>query len=203
MSAPPVPVTIPAPPRRLGERVRVRGALAWTATGLALVLGGVMLVPALLGFERYVITGRSMTGTYDKGSVVFERAVPPSELRVGDVITYDPPSGGPRGLVTHRIVAIGQRDGRRVYRTRGDANAAADPWEFTLPDPLQARAVFSVPYVGFLLAALSDRGARMVVIGLPALLVALAVLGNLWREAGTEARRRARAVPSAPDEAAA
>lgn len=200
MSATPVPVTIPAPPRR---RLRARGALAWTATGLALLLGGVMFVPALLGLERYVITGRSMTGTYDKGSVVFEKAVPPSDLRVGDVITYDPPSGGPRGLVTHRITAIGQRDGRRVYRTRGDANAAADPWEFTLPDPLQARVVFSVPYVGYLLAALTDRTARMIVIGVPALLVALAVLGNLWRDAGAEARRRARRPARAPDEAAA
>jgi len=187
MSAAPVPVTIPAPPR---PRHSARGALAWAATGLALLLGGVMFVPAVLGYERYVITGGSMTGTYDRGSVLFAKAVPPADLRVGDVITYDPPYGGPGGLVTHRIVTIDERDGRRVYRTKGDANAAADPWEFTLPDPLQARAAFAVPYAGHLIGALSDRGTRMLVIGLPALLVALGVLAALWRDAGREARRR-------------
>jgi signal peptidase len=187
MSAAPVPVTIPAPPR---SRHSARGALAWAATGLALVLGAVMFVPAILGYERYVITGGSMTGTYDRGSVLFAEAVPPADLRVGDVITYDPPNGGPGGLVTHRIATIEERDGRRVYRTKGDANAAADPWKFTLPDPLQARAVFAVPYVGHLIGALSDRGTRMLVIGLPALLVALGVLAALWRDAGREARSR-------------
>ncbi len=34
-----------------------------------------------------------MTGTYDRGSIVYDRPVPVSSLKVGDPITYDPPSG--------------------------------------------------------------------------------------------------------------
>ncbi|HVP01603.1 MAG TPA: signal peptidase I [Solirubrobacteraceae bacterium] len=193
--APPIPVTIPTPPR---ARIRLPALVAWTATGIALLLGTVMFLPAVLGLQRYVITGGSMTGTYDRGSVVFDEVVPPRDLRVGDVITYKPPPGaGPTGLVTHRIRAIRVIHGRRVYRTKGDANSTADPWVFTLPDATQARVVFSVPLVGYLVAALSDRTVRMLVIGLPALLIGLGVLAGLWRDAGLEARRRREGEPGA------
>jgi signal peptidase len=113
--------------------------------------------------------------------------VPTSALKVGDVITYDPPQGAP-GLVTHRIASIDARpDGTRVYTTKGDANPTADPWTFTLSGRTQARAAFHLPYVGFALAALSDRRLRMLIIGVPALLVALSVLAGLWRDAGEAA----------------
>ena len=168
----------------LGRRLRRAGGGVLTAS--ALVLAAVVLVPALLGLHRYVITSGSMTGTYDRGSLLYDRVVPTSSLRVGDVITYTPPSGaGPTGLVTHRIASIGTGpDGRHVFRTKGDANAAADPWTFTLPDRTQARAAFHLPYVGFGLAALGDRRVRMVIVGVPALLVAVSVLAGLWRQAG-------------------
>jgi hypothetical protein len=45
-----------------------------------------------------------------------------------------------------------------------------------------------VPYVGYGIAALSARRVRMVVIGLPALLIAIGVLAGLWRDSGAEAR---------------
>jgi signal peptidase len=177
--------TSPSPARRAR---RLAGGLL---TAAAVALAAVVLVPALLGFQRYVITSGSMTGTYDRGSLVFDRVVPTASLEVGDVITYDPPAGAPAGLVTHRIHEIKTQNGTRVYRTKGDFNATADPWTFTLQNRTQARVAFHLPYVGFALAALADRSLRMLVIGIPALLVALSVLAGLWREAGetvTEAR---------------
>jgi signal peptidase len=152
-----------------------------------------MLLPGLLGYQRYVITSGSMTGTYDRGSVVFDEVVPVSDLRVGDAITYTPPLGsGPSGRITHRIVSIGSDQfGRQTLRTKGDANEAADPWTFTLDGATQARVAFHVPYVGYLLSALAIRQVRMAVIGLPALLIAFAVLVGFRRDvrrAAMEAR---------------
>ena len=150
------------------------------AIGAALALGLCVLVPALLGFQRYVISGGSMTGTYDRGSLVFDRVVATSALRVGDVITFRPP--GQAGLVTHRIVSLRTQRGERVLRTRGDANRVADPWNpFALHGGKQARVAFHIPYVGYALGALSERKVRMAVIGLPALLIALVTLAGLWR----------------------
>ena len=159
--------------------------------GLLLVAGVVAVLVAaapLLGLQRYVITGQSMTGTIDKGSIVWDKVVPTSSLKVGDVITYDPASPlAPQGNITHRIVWTGRdANGRLGFRTKGDFNPQVDPWQFTL-GPTQAKVAFHVPYAGYALAKLSEPPFRMLVIGLPALLVALSVLMGMWKEAGDEA----------------
>lgn len=167
------------------SRKRLGTALATALCAACLSLAGLMLLPGLLGYQRYVITSGSMTGTYDRGSVVFDKVVPVSDLRVGDAITYMPPPGsGPSGRITHRIVWIGSDTfGRQTLRTKGDANEAADPWTFTLDGATQARVAFHVPYIGYVLSALAIRQVRMAVIGLPALLIAFAVLVGFLRDA--------------------
>ena len=165
-------------------RKRLGTALATALCAACLGLAGLMLLPGLLGCQRYVITSGSMTGTYDRGSVVFDKVVPVSDLRVGDAITYTPPAGsGPSGRITHRIAWIGSDQlGRQALRTKGDANESADPWTFTLDGATQARVAFHVPYVGYVLSALAIRQVRMVLIGLPALLIAFAVLVGFRRD---------------------
>jgi signal peptidase len=154
-----------------------------------LLFGALLVLPAALGLQRYVIVSGSMTGTYDRGSLVLDEVVPVSELRVGDVITYRPPAGaGPAGLVTHRIASITtDKVGQRTFRTKGDANEAADPWTFHLPKGEQARVRAGVPYMGFALAALGKRDLRILIVGLPAGLIALMSIAGLWRQAGLEA----------------
>ncbi len=164
-------------------------ALLVLVSAVALALAGVMLVPAALGMERYVITSGSMTGSYDRGSIVYADEVPVAELEVGDAITYvPPPDTGKPGRLTHRIVTIERSGGGPpILRTKGDANRGADPWKFVLDRPTQARVAFHVPYVGFAFAALAERKFRMFAVGLPALLVALGALSGLWRAAGDAA----------------
>lgn len=176
-------------------RRTVGRAAGWLALACGLALALAVLVPALLGYHRFVITGDSMSGSYDRGSLLFSKEVPVSELRVGDVITYTPPpDAGQEGLVTHRIVSVMPRNGELVLHTQGDANEDPDPWRFVLDEPTQARAAFGIPYLGFGLAALAMVPVRMLLIGVPALLVALSLLVRLWRETGEEAERLRAAV---------
>jgi signal peptidase len=184
----PARATVARGPRRLR---RFAGVCCSALVGLVLAFAAGVVLAGAFGYERYVITSGSMTGSYDRGSLVFERPVPVARLRVGDVITYSPPiGGGPTGRVTHRIAWIGRgRDGRPVFRTKGDANPVADPWTFTLDQPLQARAVLGLPYVGYVLAALQERRVRLGLLGVPALAFALASVAALWREAGAAPRR--------------
>lgn len=174
-------------PRR--SQGRALKATATVLSAACLALAAIMLLPGLLGYQRYVITSGSMTGAYDRGSIVFDEVVPVSDLRVGDVITYTPPPGaGPSGMLTHRIHSIGtDQFGRPLFTTRGDANAAPDPWSFSLDEQTQARVAFHLPYVGYLFAALALRPVRLLVIGLPALLVAFGVVAGLRRDARREA----------------
>ncbi|UJA18916.1 signal peptidase I [Thermoleophilia bacterium SCSIO 60948] len=170
--------------RRGGRRgARLRGAVGWLISlcGLAVALA-VVLAP-LLGIERYVITGGSMGEAVPIGSIAFEEVVPTEELVEGDVITYQPPAeSGEEGLVTHRIVAMRERDGATVLRTKGDANLSPDPWRFELGAPTQGRVLFSVPLVGYAIGALGDREVRIALIGFPALLIAISAVRRLWRE---------------------
>ena len=113
-----------------------------------------------------------MEPTIHRGSLVFDEIVPVRDLRAGDVITYVPP--GRRSPVTHRIISAKHAKGGRVFRTQGDANAAADMRPFQLDKPTQARYSFSIPYLGWLFIALGNPQARLILLALPALLVVTA-----------------------------
>ena len=164
---------------------RAAGRLGRLVTNLllvAIVAGcAAYIVPGLFGYERYVITGGSMSGTFEKGSVAFEQPVPVADLAVGDVITYLPPADSGVGtLVTHRITAIEPGEsGARIFTTQGDANPEPDPWEFSLVSGAQPVVRHTVPHVGYVFMALSDRETRMAVVGLPAALIAIFALVEL------------------------
>jgi signal peptidase I len=167
----------------------LKWAVSLLCLGAAALFVAVLLVPAVLGLQRYVIVGGSMTGTIDKGSVAYARLTPVGQLKAGDIITFVPPSDS--RPVTHRVVSIKRSEqGELVFRTKGDANTTIDPWKITFPRPQQARYVFHVRYVGYLLALLSIRSVRLLLIGLPALVIAVSILWSLWRSAGEEVRRR-------------
>lgn len=169
---------------RLG---RTTARLAATLVALA---GAVfLLVPAVLGYERYVITSGSMTPAYSRGTLVLARPVPVRDLGVGDVITFAPP--GRTSLVTHRIATVSvDPSGRKVLMTKGDANPVADPWRIAMPRGSAPRARIGVPYAGYGVALLADRAVRLGLIGVPALLIGAGALIAFVRD---ERRLRAEA----------
>jgi signal peptidase len=168
----------------------VRGLLAVLITAGAAVAVIGLLMPAVLHLQRYVITGGSMTGTISRGSLAYDEYVPSSTLKVGDIITFVPPRM--HGPVTHRIISIKtDQRGNSLFRTKGDANKAADPWQFALTNRTQARFVFAIPYVGYVLAVLSLRLARVVLLGIPAALIFFSIVVSMWREAGKEKAKAA------------
>jgi signal peptidase len=179
---------------------------------VAIVLAALMVVPTLLGYERYVIVSGSMEPTIPVGSIVYDEVVPVEDLQVGDVITFvPPPEYDIDDPVTHRIYSItvagedSDVPGRLIFRTKGDNNPEVDPWQMTLDKTEQARVAHHVPYVGYVYIALRKPWVQLLLIGLPALGIAVFVALSLWRISGqaVEEERRARAEPdpTAPAEA--
>ena len=172
--------------RRSGG-ARRRGSV-WpivAAAAVSLVALGLLLMP-LFGLKMYVITGASMTGSIGRGAVILDKTVPVSSLKVGDIITFCPPEQS--GTVTHRIVSLErQADGEVVFKTKGDFNEDADPWQFTLDRPVQAKYVMQIPYIGYAFAFLSLRMVRALLFAIPVLLMVLVAFVTLWRRSG-EAR---------------
>jgi signal peptidase I len=167
--------------RALGIAVSV---CAMLAICLAVAL---LLLPPIFHLQRYVITGASMEPAIHRGSIVFDRVVPSSSLRVGDIVTFVPP--GYPTLVTHRIVSKTTVAGKQVFLTRGDANQSRDPWQITFTQGRQARFSFAIPYVGYLLAALSIRSLRLLFLAAPAFLIGISFLVSVARDVVAERRQ--------------
>ncbi|MET0447915.1 MAG: signal peptidase I [Aeromicrobium sp.] len=178
-------------PRR-SAAARVGSGVVSLLTILVTLAGVAYVAPSLLGYERYVITGGSMSGTFEKGAVAVEKPVPVADVGVGDIITYLPPAdSGVTHLVTHRIISdTVLTDGSRQLQTQGDANPDPDPWKFSLTDGAQPVVSFTVPHVGWLFVAMADREIRMLVVGVPAGLIALASLVELARAVAGGRRTR-------------
>jgi signal peptidase len=128
-----------------------RGAQIIANALVAVLLAAILVVtlPTFAGFHSATVYGGSMGTALPAGSVAVTRPVDATRLRVGDVIAT---GHGSSGLPTlHRIVAMEERDSRRVVTTRGDANDSNDPQSLTIEGPGD-RVVFYVPLLGYLLA---------------------------------------------------
>lgn len=143
-------------------RLRAFNALGNLVTGLMVVLGSFVLILAvatrlstsdeytLFGHPALVVLSGSMTPTIDTGDLVIDKPDPgAANLQKGQIITfYDSP--GSATVLTHRIIQVVYRDNQVFYRTKGDANAAADPVLRPSTDVIGTYEM-RVPWGGYLL----------------------------------------------------
>ena len=161
-----------APPRPALDWALItnRGATVLLVLAVAaLVL--INLGPLVFPYRVYTVLSGSMTPTIPVGAQVVVLKVDASEIRVGDIITFDRPSN-PGVLITHRVIAV-EPDGQggSQWVTKGDANSIPDSWRI----PAQGsgyRYLFHVPFAGYLFAMLQSPLGRICFILSPALLLA-------------------------------
>jgi signal peptidase I len=163
---------------RLFRRLTLGAATLISAAAALGVVGYGALLAA--GFRPVVVYSGSMAPALPVGSLVALRSTPAASVRVGDVITFRSPYDRDR-LVTHRVVGIAERHGARVYRTKGDANPAPDPWQIELPGEIGTPR-FSVPWAGYALLYASTREARQAAILAFAAMFLVSVLRRIWRQ---------------------
>lgn len=125
--------------------------------------------PSVLGTTPLVVLSGSMSGTapdhIEIGDLIFVGKAVPSELEVGDVITFMQGSTA----VTHRIIDITTgEDGKRLFHTKGDANNTADT-EPVLEDQIVGIYKGRIPKVGDLAIFMQTPLGMIVFIGVPLL----------------------------------
>lgn len=145
---------IPANPyQERGKEARARsrrsGMLNKVATAAALIFLAAAVVGLATGFRAMVVVSGSMEPGIQVGDIVVS-APAPDRLEVGDVVAY----ASPQGIVVHRVISEEVRDGALVYRTKGDANNAPDPW-IVPRDAVIGEVVAVLPYLGYPLYYLS------------------------------------------------
>lgn len=124
----------------------LRSALAVVAASAALLLG-LSFAPTLFGYESFVVTSGSMGRANPVGSVAVTRMVDVRAIKAGDVISFQTESSS---RITHRVVAVAEEQGQRMFTTKGDANPFPDPEPLRLASGKVARVEWSVPYAGYL-----------------------------------------------------
>ena len=156
--------------------------------GAVLVLLAVGVGP-LTGTYRLatVLTG-SMAPGMPAGSMAVLVPIDPGAVRVGDVITYQAPLPDHR-VVTHRVVEIVAGGPHPVLRTKGDANAGADPWTAQLSGSPAWRRVAVVPWAGTVIRALRSAPVHRAAVRLIPLVLLTVMLLGIWFPRLEPARR--------------
>ena len=164
--------------QRRGRRTAASVAKT-VVTLLAFSLPAAFAVMLALGLNVNVIVTGSMEPALPVGSLVLYETVAPDELNPGDVISFERPRGD-RAITTHRIVTVDDRDGSRVFQTKGDNNPVADPWLIRYgPEHEPKRMIAAVPHVGQVLLATQAPLAKAIAIVLALGFVYLTFLRTL------------------------
>jgi signal peptidase len=163
--------------RRAARRALRTATLATVACAAAVVLA--IGLPHAFGFKSFTVMSGSMEPAIGTGAVVVERPIAPREARVGDVVTFKDPEGGER-LITHRVKSVRVRGGTARFVTKGDANNAVERWSVPAEGGI-GRVAYDVPKVGYLMVYAGGRYGRILLLALPALLLAAYEVARIWR----------------------
>lgn len=175
------PVTEPGlnPQLRLAGRV-LSWVLVVAATIVALCLLAVSIGPRFLPYQALVVRSGSMSPTIPTGSIVFYKKRAAADVKVGDVIVFAKP-GQTNEKVTHRVFRISNGPTGRYFTTKGDANGSPDDWRVPAVGTGWV-AAFHVPVAGYALVDLQSTTARLLLLLIPAVLLGLITLYEIWRD---------------------
>ncbi|WP_246983246.1 signal peptidase I [Halorientalis marina] len=149
----------------------------------------VFAVPSAVGASHsYVVLSSSMSPTIHAGDVVFVEDVEPEGIEEGDVVTFDPERGTlaeREKAITHRVIEVQQRSDGRYFVTKGDANDSPDATPVAAENVV-GRVTFQLPLIGHAIVFVgTDLGILLLVV-LPAGLLAVTELRDLLRAATDE-----------------
>ncbi|MXG90548.1 hypothetical protein [Nocardioides flavescens] len=158
-----------------------RGEWRRLTLGLLVLVPVVLLVllPAVLGLDRYVVTDTAAPGT-GRGSVVLARETPRGDLRSGDVVTVSTARGS-QDPSDERLT-------RRITSIDGDLAQLNGGLQVRLEQDTYARVWLTIPWIGYPFVV--DGGWVLLV------MIAVAALPLALRGGRRRRRRTRRSMPS-------
>ena len=180
---------------------------------LAIALVGVRVI----GLTPYTVLSGSMEPTYHVGSLIYVKEVEPSEVEVGDPITFV--VNEDLLVATHRVVEIDVQTSRQqtivdengeamvdaegnpiyeevpldesayYFTTKGDANDAVDGSQVYYKN-LLGEPVFTIPYLGYLSSWIQTKKGMIISINVALILLLLTFLPDLLRSVDDEPKKK-------------
>jgi signal peptidase I len=164
--------------RRWKRLAVITSTILLTGAVLAVVCAAVAMVLGLVRFT--VVDSGSMRPTLNPGDVAVLQAERPAEMTVGQIVAFHPP-GEKRLTVIHRVRSVHHTRHGIVFRTKGDANNAGDPWRAQIAGDTAWHETGTVPGVGYLVVWSQLPDVRMAMLSLIVALVVSLALGSIWR----------------------
>lgn len=123
-------------------------------------------------FSLYTIVSPSMEPNIKVYDVILNTRVDdPSEIKVGDVITFISTSNISNGMtVTHRVTKIIQGENGLEFKTKGDNNLSEDT-DTAKANNILGKVFLKIPQLGRLQFFLSSSGGWLIVVVCPALFI--------------------------------
>ncbi len=163
---------------------------SYVLIGLVVLLAFVMVGVRIFGVDVYFVKSGSMEPKYPTGSLLYITDVDPDTLEVDDVITFQLTD---TMTATHRIVEIVPDDDDPAiirFRTKGDNNKIIDT-SLVDKDDVVGKAVFCIPFLGYLAAFIQQPPGLYVAIAAAGLVITLVVLaGTLQEEKGEKSNEK-------------
>ncbi|WP_373604948.1 signal peptidase I SipW [Bacillus sp. AFS017336] len=132
----------------------------------------------MLGYQLKAVLSGSMEPTFHTGSIIVVKlGTNPSSYQKGDIVTFHMDNK----LITHRIVAVHQKDGEISYKTKGDNNNAQDLWTVYPQNILGKYSNFTIPYIGYALNFVSSKAGSALLLIVPGILLTLFAIRNLFQ----------------------
>lgn len=141
---------------------------------------GVGLGPRTGLYRTMTVLSGSMQPTFAPGDVVVVTPEPLSQIRVGQVIVYAIPIAD-HHVESHRVIEVRRSAAGTLVRTKGDANAAADPWTARLEGTQVWRVRAVVPMLGQAIIWLRNPRFHVLLLFAAPLLLVLFGLNRIWR----------------------
>ena len=159
------------------QMAKIWDSVSSVLVGLVVVFAVFLMGSRLLGFQVFNVISGSMEPTYSVGDLIYVKAVNPTQIRVGDPITFV--ANENLVVATHRVVAIDREN--RQFTTKGDANETEDasPVHF---NNLIGVPVFAIPLLGYVSAYIQSPPGMYVAIALGAVLLAAVFLPDLFNK---------------------
>ena len=121
----------------------------------------------------FIVTSGSMEPLVKSGSLALTRHINSSALKIGDIVAFTSPSN-PRETILHRIFAI-KSNSPLLFSTKGDHNLDPDQWDL-IENGIKGRYIFSLPYLGKIIAFIQSPLGFILGICFPAVLLVFSEL---------------------------
>lgn len=160
---------------------KIANGLSTVVMVLVVLLALTLVGGRLFGMQTYAVLSGSMEPAYPTGALLYVRKVDPADIQQGQVITF---LLDEHTVATHRVVEVipdPEEAGIYRYRTKGDANEAADAGLVHCKNVL-GTPVACVPYLGYVITWIQNPPGTYIAISTAAVLLLLVFLPDLFAE---------------------